>query len=154
MQTLRQSQSAAPPLASTLEGAAYWPAQLGSQSLSHVTTEPAVSNCSLSVGIHTLGQLIQGLNVKDRPPIDTYQSAVRTVFQIRLIISTQTFSTKIPLFYILQNFRDRLSIFPPEFLFQTLAHSPGLSNFVKSKDLEIFPEPLHLTSFQPQNTFS
>lgn len=98
MQTLRQSKSKALPWASTLEGTAYWPAPLESQSLSHTATGPAISNCSLLVGIHTQGQLMQGLNVKDRPPIDTYQSAGRTGFQIRLIISTQTFSAKISLF--------------------------------------------------------
>lgn len=126
MQALRQSKSKALPLVSILEGTAYWPAQLGSPSLWYVSTEPAISNCSLLVRIHKLSQLMQGLNVKDRPLIDTYQSAGRTIFQIRLITGTHTFSAKISLFYILQNFKDLLSIFPPEFLFQATAYSPGL----------------------------
>lgn len=117
MQALRQSKSKALPLVSVLEGTAYWPAQLGSPSLWYVSTEPAISNCSLLVRIHKLSQLMQGLNVKDRPLIDTYQSAGRTIFQIRLITGTRTFSAKISLFYILQNFKDLLSIFPPECLF-------------------------------------
>lgn len=147
MQTLRQSKSKPLPLVSTLEGTAYWPLQLGSQSLLYATTEPAISNCSLLVRIHKLSQLIQGLNVKDRLLIDTYQSAGRTIFQIRLIISMQTFSPKISLFYIPQNFRDLLSIFPPEFFFQTMVYSPDLSNFIKPKDLKIFPfVSLHLTT--------
>ena len=139
MQTLRRSTSEALPSVSTLEGTAYWPMQLGSQSLSHTTTEPATSSCSLLVRIRRLSQLIQGLNVKERPLIDTYQSAGRTIFHISLRISTQTFSAKISLSSILQNFRDLLSIFPPGFLFQTIAYGPGISNSVKSKGLKIFP---------------
>ena len=54
-------------------------------------------------------------------------------------INTQTFSAKISLSAILQHFRDILSIFPLGFLFQTIAYCPRLSNFAKSKDLEIFP---------------
>lgn len=54
-------------------------------------------------------------------------------------ISTQTLSAKISLSAILRNFRDLLSIFPPRFLFQTIADCPRFSNFAKSKDLEIFP---------------
>lgn len=117
MQALRQSKSKALPLVSVLEGTAYWPTQLGSPSLWYVSTEPAISNCFLLVRIHKLSQLMQGLNVKASPLIDTYQSAGRTVFQIRLITGTRTFSAKISLFYILQNFKDLLSIFPPECLF-------------------------------------
>lgn len=67
LQTLRQSASKVLPSASTLEGAAYWPTHLGSQLLSYVTTEPAISNCSLLVRIHELRQLIQALHVKGRP---------------------------------------------------------------------------------------
>lgn len=126
MQALRQSKSKALPLVSTLEGTAYWPAQLGSPSLSYMSTEPAISNCSLLVRIHKLRRLMQGLNVKGRPLIDPYQSAGRTLFQIRLITGTQNLSAKISLFYILQNFKDLLSIFPPEFLFQATAYHLGL----------------------------
>lgn len=57
--------------------------------------------------LHT-GPSRQGLHVKGRPLIDTYQSAGRTIFQIRLIISTYTFFAKFSRFYILQNCRDLL----------------------------------------------
>lgn len=128
MQALRRSKSKALPLVSILEGTAYWPAQLGSPPLSYMSTEPAISNCSLLVRIHKLSQLMQGLNVKDRSLIDTYQRAGRTIFPIRLITGTQTFPAKIsPFFSILQNFKDLLSIFLPEFLLGATPYSPGLA---------------------------
>lgn len=54
-------------------------------------------------------------------------------------LTRKPFQLKISLSAILQNFRDVLSIFPLGFLFQTIAYCPRLSNFAKSKDLEIFP---------------
>lgn len=85
MQALRQSKSKALLLVSTLDGTTYWPAQLGSLSLSYMSVVPAISNCSLLVRIHKLRRLTQGLNIKDRPLIDPYQSTGGTIFQIRLI---------------------------------------------------------------------
>lgn len=90
--------SKALPLASTLEGTADGPG---------TTREPITvtrdrRTCRFQLFPYsgfTRGTSSRGLHVKGRPRTHMHQSAQRTVFQIRLIISTQTFSAKSPLFF-------------------------------------------------------
>lgn len=113
MQTLSQSKSKALPRPPPWEELLAGLRNLGANRCHTQPRRPAGSNCSLVVGIHTLDALTRGLNVKDRPLTDTHQSAGRRAFQVRPIVSTQTCSAQISLVYVLQNFRDRLLIFPP-----------------------------------------